>query len=319
MFSLIIPVYRNEQSIPRLLDAIAQIRSRIEGGFEAVFVVDGSPDYSSRELACRLPEYGFQACLVDLSRNFGSFAAIRAGLEMASGDHFAVMAADLQEPPELIVRFHQRLQAGDVDVVVGVRRGRSDPWLTRLLSGMFWRAYRKLVMPEIPPGGVDIFAFNRAVRDQLLAMREARSSLVAQLFWLGFRRVGVEYERLPRLEGKSAWGFRRKLDYLLDSLFAFSDLPIRLLVGLGMLSLAGALILTVVAMVSRLIGIIDVPGYTATLIVLLGFGGLNALGLGIVGIYAWRAYENTKGRALSVIRSHEVFRGREAPGTEESM
>lgn len=314
MFSLIVPVYRNQESIPRLLAAIEDIRTEINAPFEAVFVVDGSPDASAYELASRLPASGFASQLVELSRNFGSFAAIRAGLEAAAGDHYAVMAADLQEPPRLIVRFHDELARGEVDVVVGTRRTRSDPWSSRLLSSMFWGAYRRLVMPDIPPGGVDVFACNRSVRDQLLAMNEARSSLVAQLYWLGFRRADIAYDRLPRQEGRSAWGLRRKVDYLLDSLFAFSDLPIRLLVAVGALCLIGAIVLAMVALAGRLLGTIEVPGYTATLVVVLGFGGLNALGLGIVGIYAWRAYENTKGRALSVVRALRTFPGRE-PGT----
>lgn len=318
MFSLIVPVYRNQESILRLLAAIEQIRAEIEDDFEAVFVVDGSPDASAHELASRLPTSAFASRLVELSRNFGSFAAIRTGFDAAVGDHYAVMAADLQEPPELIVQFHRELARGDVDVVVGTRRTRSDPWTSRLFSGLFWGAYRRLIMPDIPSGGVDIFACNRAVRDQLLAMNEARSSLVAQLYWLGFRRTSVAYDRLPRQEGRSAWGLRRKIDYLLDSLFAFSDLPIRLLVAVGTLCLIGAVVLAMVALVGRLLGAIEVPGYTATLVVVLGFGGLNALGLGIVGIYAWRAYENTKGRALSVVRSLRTFAGREPTAKGDS-
>lgn len=311
--SLVIPVYRNQESIPRLLAAIETIRDGIGCAFEAVFVVDGSPDASSLELASRLPDCGFESRLVELSRNFGSFAAIRAGLDVAEGDHYAVMAADLQEPPELIIQFHQELSRGAADIVVGTRSGRNDPLLGRWLSGLFWRLYRRLVMPDIPPGGVDVFGCTRAVRDQLLAMKEARSSLVAQLYWLGYRRTSIPYVRLPREEGKSAWGFRRKLDYLFDSLFAFSDLPIRLLTALGVLCLLAAVALAVTALVARSLGVIDVPGYTATLVVILGFGGLNSLGLGIVGIYAWRAYENTKQRPLSIVHTSRRFPGRGSP------
>ncbi|MFA7541092.1 MAG: glycosyltransferase family 2 protein, partial [Lysobacterales bacterium] len=260
MFSLIVPVYRNEESIPRLLAAIASIRADIDDDFEAVFVIDGSPDRSAELLAQELPDCAFASRLVLLSRNFGSFAAIRAGLQAAKGEHFAVMAADLQEPPELMVQFHRELITGDVDVVVGTRRSRGDPWLSRMFSALFWSLFRRLVMPQVPPGGVDVFACNRAFRDELLGMNEARSSLIGQLYWLGFRRTTLEYDRLPRQEGRSAWGFRRKLDYLFDSLFAFSDLPIRMLIMLGFILLAIAFVFTILAVAGRLSGAIEVPG-----------------------------------------------------------
>jgi glycosyltransferase involved in cell wall biosynthesis len=317
MNSLIIPVYRNEASIPRLIAAIEGIAAASGGTFEAVFVVDGSPDRSFLVLQEALALATFESQLVLLSRNFGSFAAIRAGLEVARGDCYAVMAADLQEPPELIVDFFRVLRADEADVVVGTRRQREDPWLSRLFSSMFWTLFRRLVMPEVPPGGVDVFGCNRAFRDELLKLNEARSSLIGQLYWLGFRRTTLEYDRQRRQEGKSAWSIRRKLDYLFDSLYAFSDLPIRLLLTLGTLCLLAAAALALAAVVGRLSGMIAVPGYTATLIVVLAFGGLNALGLGIVGVYAWRAYENTKARALAIVMSRQLFsRGNDDNGLD---
>ncbi len=300
MNSLIIPVYRNAESIDRLLAAAAEMHVALNGEFEAVFVVDGSPDLSWAMLRERLPAQAFRSQLIALSRNFGSFAAIRVGLQHARGEYLAVMAADLQEPPSLALEFFHTLAAGEVDVVVGTRRSRDDPWLTRMFSAGFWGMYRKFVMPEIPSGGVDVFGCNRVFAAQLLAMHESRTSLVGQIFWLGYRRQVVDYDRQPRLEGESAWGVRRKLAYLFDSLFAFSDLPIRFLVGVGAASLMVALIIAGVAVVARLSGYIEVPGYAATLIAILGFGGFNALGLGIVGSYAWRAYENTKQRPLAI-------------------
>lgn len=300
MNSLIIPVYRNAESIDRLLAAAAEMHDALDGKFEVVFVVDGSPDQSWAMLRERLPVQVFRSQLIALSRNFGSFAAIRVGLQHARGEYLSVMAADLQEPPALALDFFRILAKGDADVVVGTRRSRDDPWLTRMFSAAFWGLYRKLVMPEIPAGGVDVFGCTRSFAEQLLAMSESRSSLVGQIFWLGFRRQVVAYDRQPRLEGKSAWGLRRKLAYLFDSLFAFSDLPIRFLVGIGAASLFIALVIACVAVAGRLSGYIDVPGYAATLVAILGFGGFNALGLGIVGSYAWRAYENTKQRPLAV-------------------
>lgn len=243
-----------------------------------------------------------------LSRNFGAFAAVRTGLAHATGQRFAVMAADLQEPPELVCQMYEALADGTADVVVGVRAARGDPWAQRVQAGLFWAFYRRWVVPQMPPGGVDIFACNRPFRDALLALEESRSSLIAQLFWLGFRRVEVSYERRPRQHGESAWSWQKKIAYLADSVFAFTDMPIRWLMLSGTLGLLAALVLGGTALFGRLSGLIHVPGYVMTLLAILFFGALNLLSLGVVGAYAWRAYENTKQRPQAVVLAVDRFR-----------
>jgi len=299
--SVIIPVYKSEASIARLIDALGAMHQALNEEMEAVFVVDGSPDLSFALLKEAIAEVGFPAQLIAHSRNFGSFAAIRTGLLAARGEYFGVMAADLQEPPELLLTFFQNLKANECDVAVGTRQGRNDPVWTRLTSALFWGLYRRLVVPEMPEGGVDVFGCNRPFRDQLVRLEESRSSLVALIFWLGFRRKLVGYARHARLEGKSAWTFRKKVDYMFDSIFAFTDYPIQLLIKIGAAGSVLSIGFALLVLVARLMGAITVPGYAATVIVVLIFGGLNLLGLGLVGTYAWRAYENSKQRPLAVV------------------
>ena len=302
-YSLVVPVYKNEANIPDLLQAIDGIREVLGEAFEAVLVVDGSPDSSHRLLADHLPKQRFVATLVDLSRNFGAFAAIRHGLGLARGDQIAVMAADLQEPPELVIDLLRQVEAG-ADVAFGTRTTRNDPPVSQALSNMYWKLYRRWVVSDVPAGGVDIFALNSKIRDCLLSMPEANSSLLAQLFWLGGRRAFVPYDRQERKIGKSAWTLRKKLAYLMDSVFSFTDLPVRLLLALGLGGTALSVILGAAVLVAKLSGTLAVPGYAATLLVVLFFGAFNALGLGIIGSYVWRAYENTKHRPLTI--SHDV-------------
>ena len=310
MLSLIIPVYRNEASIPELLAELQGLHQALAGALELVFVVDGSPDRCHELLRTLLPRTGLDATLVLLTRNFGAFAAVRMGLQQARGDTFAVMAADLQEPPELVLRMQAVLADGAVDVVVAERTLRHDPFWQRWQAALFRSLYRRYVVPEMPPGGVDIFACNRAFRDALLDLGESRSSLIAQIFWLGFRRAGVPYERQPRRHGQSAWTWRKKLAYLADSVFAFTDLPVRLLTRVGALGLLVAAVLGVVVLFGKLSGLIGVPGYAMTLIAILFFGALNLLSLGIVGTYAWRAYENTKQRPQAIALRVDRFESR---------
>lgn len=307
MISIVVPVYKNSANIEPLVAAMEALSLNIEGGMEAVFVVDGSPDDSYAQLVTRLPAARLRSQLLLLSRNFGSFAAIRAGLSAARGDSFAVLAADLQEPPALLEEFARILARADADVVFGVRTSRADPLTTTLSSRLFWGFYKRYIQPDVPAGGVDIFGCSMAVRDQILALRENNSSLVGLLFWVGFRRSFVPYERRERELGVSAWTFAKKLRYLTDSVFSFSDLPVRLLVRIGFLGVAGSLILACIIVFSKLTGLITVPGYSATVLTVVFFGALNCLGLGIIGHYVWRAFENTKGRPNFIVAAKDEF------------
>lgn len=319
LYSLVIPVYRNEGSIPSLLEAMRGLHERFGAQFEVVFVDDGGPDRSAQLLAEQLPSQPFRSQLIAHSRNFGSFAAIRTGLKEAKGQYFAVMAADLQEPPELVAEFFDRLGRGECDVVLGVRNSREDPALSSLASRCYWWAYRRWVQPEVPPGGIDVFGCNALVRDQLLQLDETNSSLVGLLLWVGFRRALVPYGRRAREHGVSAWTFAKKVKYMFDSVYAFSDLPIRLLTRAGVAAMLVAVFTALVVLIQRLRNAIPVQGYTIIVLAIMFFGGFNSLGLGIVGGYVWRAYENTKRRPVSIVRARMQFgvRGASLPTESE--
>lgn len=306
MNSLIIPIYKNAENIPHLLDDLKILNKKINN-LETVFVVDGSPDNSAELLMKLLPQAQLNAQVLLLSRNFGSFSAIRAGLAAAKGECFAVMAADLQEPPELIIDFFRALSQEPVDIVIGVRESRSDPILSRLASNIFWRWYKAMVIPEIPKGGVDVFGCNKLFRDHLLTLEESHSSLVALIFWMGFRRKEFTYTRQKRQHGKSAWTFKKKIIYLKDSIFSFTDLPIKILSWMGSIGIILSILIGISVMVAKMNHWIEVPGYTATILVIVFFAAINLLGLGIIGTYAWRTYENTKRRPSSLVMKKIIY------------
>jgi glycosyltransferase involved in cell wall biosynthesis len=306
-YSLIIPVYRNEETLDPLLAELAKIAAELGGALEVVFVVDGSPDRSLAILRERLPTAGFAAQLICLSRNFGSFAAIRMGLEAGRGPYYAVLAADLQEPPSLVVSFFRTLEAEPFEIAIGVRESRDDPFWQAFSANLFWRLYRRFVQPEVPVGGVDVFGCNRTVRDALLRLRESNSTLIGLLFWLGFRRKAISYARRPRVAGRSAWTFGRKLRYLLDSCFALTDLPVTVIMVVGLFGLATSLTLSIVVFFAWVSGAIPVAGYTPLILVMLNSFAATMLALGIMGSYIWRTFENTKGRPLYVPMTHEIF------------
>jgi len=318
MLSLVIPVYRNEENLPRLFTELEAFAASFPEPVEVVFAVDGSPDDSLRILQERLPRWAVRSQLVELSRNFGSFAAIAAGMRVARGEYMAALSADLQEPLSLVREFHRLMAAGTADVVFGHRTGRADARSSSLMSDLFWRLYRAFVVPDMPKGGVDMFGCTRAVRDVFTGMKEVNTNLIALLLWLGFRRAFVPYERQSRREGRSAWTFSRKVRYAVDSVFAFTDLPIRALLVMGAFGTAIAVVAGVTVFVGWATGHVPVLGYTPLMLVITFFGGLTALGLGITGQYVWLTLQNSRGRPPFVVRSAQAFGDAAQPRVEIS-
>ena len=308
MNSLVIPVYRNQENLDRLLSELVKLDARMRGEWEVIFVVDGSPDRCLEILRERLPQAPLRSQLLALSRNFGSFAAIAAGMEKARGENLAVMAADLQEPPELVLQFFDALQSGRADIVFGVRGKRSDPWLSEISANLFWGLYRRFVIRDMPRGGVDVFGCTREVRDQLLRLHGVDSNMIALLFWLGYRREYFVYDRLARLEGRSAWTLGRKVRYCMNSIFHFTDIPIQLLLVSGAVALVLAITASMLVLAAKLSGNIPVPGYTPIVLATLFFGALTALGLGIVGQYLWLNLQVSRRRPNYIVRSSETYR-----------
>lgn len=300
--SVVIPVYRNEDNIPDLIEALRDLQKRLGNDLEVVFVDDGSPDSSRAVIQQLTVDVPFAVQVISHSRNFGSFAAIVTGLGMARGEAIAVMAADLQEPIDLIEKFFQVLSDNSVDIVLGAREGRSDGALSSAMSNIFWAVYRSLVQPDVPRGGVDVFGCSRQVAEIICRLPEANSSLVGLLYWIGFNRVEVGYERLPRRKGQSAWNLRRRFRYLSDSMFSFTTLPISLILWVGAVGSVVALALSFSVLVAWLRGLIPEPGFTTLALIQLGSTAAILLAIGVVGTYVWRTFDNSKGRPNAIIK-----------------
>jgi glycosyltransferase involved in cell wall biosynthesis len=300
-YSIIVPVYQNEDSIPKLLINLSALSEKLNHDLEVIFVIDGSMDKSQDLLVIGCQDMKFKSQIIIHSKNFGSFAAITTGLKYDNSEYSSTYSADCQEPTSLIENFYEILEKVKVDVVFGQRLERQDNILSKIFSNLFWKIYRATIDSDMPKGGVDIFGCNRAFRNELVKLEESRSSLIALAFWLGFERRTVKYSRLAREAGKSTWTFRKKLNYFLDSLFSFTDLPIRVLLSGGAIGVILSLVLGSVILILSLYGDIKVPGYSPTVLLILFFGALNIFGIGLVGSYAWRAYENSKKRPNAVV------------------
>ena len=301
-YSLVVPVYNNADSLRDLINEITRLALSFDHDFEAIFVVDGGTDNSNDRLAELTVDLPYRTVVVEHSRNFGSFSAIRTGLHVSEGEIIAVRSADLQEPNALIEELFSTVKRGACEIALGVRQGRNDALHRRVGAGVFWSLYRRYVQPQMPKGGVDVFACTRCVRDALLELREANSSLVGLLIWLGYPFAVVPYVRLQRVHGKSEWSLDKLVDYMSDSAFAFSRTPIKVVRWLGILGTALGVLGGIVLVLLRLTGSNVETGYTPIMLAILVMGSLNLAAIGVLGSYIWRVFENTKRRPHGVVR-----------------
>ena len=298
--SIVVPVFKNEESIDRLLNRVTSLASSLVGDVEAIFVVDGSPDSSLSLLQTSLPNTTFDSKIILLSRNFGAFSAIRAGLREADGTATVVMAADLQEPISLIEELLGLVVKDGVDIAVGVRQARKDSFVSRFLSSSFWRFFNRLTTLEMPKGGVDIFALSRDARQKINEFEESSTSLVGLIYWIGFKRQEVSYLREKRAEGVSSWSLRKRINYAKDSITAFSEIPLSIFLWSGVIGALVSLLLVVVLIVRLFMNQNDDISRQLVSIGLLFVVSYLMSGLGLLGTYLWRVSDNVRKRPDSI-------------------
>jgi glycosyltransferase involved in cell wall biosynthesis len=312
-YSVVIPVYKNENTVGELFDTLEMISVELGEPVQVVFVDDGSPDNAKIHILQRAQKTNLEVRLISHTRNFGSFPAIRTGLQNATGDFIGVVSADLQEPPALLISFFKKLEDESLDIVFGSRASRSDPLINQSLSKVYWTLYRLVLNREIPNNGVDIFACRREVANVVNGLKENNTSLIGLLFWVGFKKGFQEYDRLPRREGKSSWTFKNKFKYMADSVFSFSDLPIRIIRFLGFFGTLLSLSIGFFLLFASLRGNIEVPGYAPIMLAILFSNSAVLVALGILGSYLWRTFQNTQMRPSSISyetkgeRPHEIL------------
>jgi dolichol-phosphate mannosyltransferase len=303
LVSVVVPVYFNAATLPELVERLQAVAGRLEPHeLEVVLVDDGSGDESFaviHDLAASDP----RVRALRLSRNFGSNAAILAGLTYARGDAVVVLAADLQDPPELIPQLVEACEQG-AEVVLAARRSRDDPWASALLSSIFNRLFRRLVFRDFPRGGFDFLLISRRVRGVLVELGERNSYLFGQVMWVGYERRVIEYDRGARSEGRSRWTLGKKAKYFVDAFTAFSYVPIRAASLLGFLLALAGFAYAGVVVVLRLTGAISgAPGFTTLTVLILLAAGIQLIVTGLLGEYLWRVLEESRRRPPFLVES----------------
>jgi len=302
--SIVVPVYHNAPSLADLLARFQLLADKNSDDiFEFVFVDDGSGDNSYQVLQ-ELAEQEPRIKLVKLSRNFGSNPAIMAGLMQAKGDVIVAIAADLQDPPELIHDMLVHWRDGR-KVVLAARNERDDPGLTSIIADIFYALFRRFAIKNMPKRGFDFFLIDRQVCDLINNIEEANPYLMGLILWLGFDPHVIYYKRQARQEnyGVSMWTFAKKLKYFIDSFVAFSYLPVRIASIMGFVLSFLGIIYAIIIIISRVFFGIDAEGWSSLMVVLLIVSGAQMVMIGILGEYLWRNLDETRKRPRFIIEN----------------
>ena len=305
--SIIIPCYFNEKNIPVTAKELIENEKLFpaELTFEYILVDDGSGDGTLKEILAFKKDYPEKVIAIKLAGNVGSYNAVVAGMEHATGDCTVVIAADLQDPPELMVKMYEYWKQG-FKLVIGNRQDRQESASQKFLSNTFHWIMKKIALKNIPDGGFDYVLFDKQIREKLLTMMEHNSNVFYLMTWMGYNYVNIPYNRKKREIGDTKWTIQKKIKLLIDSILSFSFFPIRAISVIGIILGIIAFLYGVYLIILRMLGNIEVEGWTALMVVLLFVSSFQMIGLGILGEYIWRGLDASRKRPLYVV--DEVYK-----------
>ena len=300
VFSLVIPVWNEEKVLPVLYERMTQVMDGTGEPWELIFVNDGSRD-ASLAIITDLNRRDPRIKVLNFSRNFGHQIAITAGSDYAEGDAVIIMDADLQDPPEVVLRLIEKWREG-YDVAYAVRTKRAgETWFKLFTASLFYRLIRSIADVDIPLDAGDFRLMDRRVVLAMRQLRERNRFMRGLSSWVGFKQIAVEYERAARFAGETKYPLRKMLRLANNAITSFSHVPLQLATYTGFTLAALSLIGILVAIVARLSGISAFSGQATTLVSVLFLGGIQLIFLGIIGEYLGRIYDEVKNRPLYII------------------
>jgi len=306
--SVIFPVYNEIENLDALIKRVHPVLEQAAlGSFEVVFVDDGSRD-GSAELLDAINQRDSRYKVVHFSRNFGHQAALQAGLDASRGRCVVLMDADLQDPPELVTQFLEKWNEG-YEVVYAVRKKRKENILKRMAYAGFYRTMKIIAEIDAPLDAGDFCLMDRRVVDTLVALRERNRFLRGLRSWVGFKQIGVEYERDARNAGEPKYTFRKLVGLALSGYVGFSSFPLRMAAWLGVSSALAGFLLAVWVILSRLLAQHVPQGWASTIAVILFVGGVQMVMLGVIGEYLGRVYDEVRQRPLYVVSTQVGISG----------
>ncbi|MEM9918843.1 MAG: glycosyltransferase family 2 protein [Bacteroidota bacterium] len=303
--SVVIPVYNEEANIDLLYQRLSGILKDLTSQYELLFVNDGSSDRSI-QLIKALSQKDPAVKFLDFSRNFGHQIAVTAGLDYTSGQAVVIIDADLQDPPELIADMYRKMKEG-FEVVYAKRKTRKgESWLKLWTARTFYRILSKITSISIPVDTGDFRMIDRKIVEILRKMPEKNKYLRGQISWIGFRQTYVEYERQERHGGETGYTYRKMIQFALDGITAYSDLPLKIVTYFGIIVSAFAFVVTIYAFYARFILRDYEPGWTSLILSVLFIGGIQMIAIGIIGEYLSRMNHNIRNRPLYIVNESNI-------------
>lgn len=300
--SIIIPCYFNEGNIPVTFPKLLENEKNFPIGteIEYVFVDDGSKDKTFDELTKIHQQYPEKVKVIKLSRNFGANNASYCGICNSTGNCCVVLAADLQDPPELIPQMYEHWLKG-YKLVLAQKTNREDSMITKLFSNTYHNLIRNYVLKNAPKGGFDLWLFDESLRNELIKMNEKNFYLPYLFIWMGYEYVSIPYTRRKREIGKSGWTLSKKIKSFIDSFVSFTYMPLRLISIVGIVLGILALIYACMIIYSKITSKIPMQGWSSIMIVLLFVSSFIMISLGIIGEYLYRTLDAARNRPNFII------------------
>ena len=316
MISVIFPTYNEQDNLSvlhsRLLDLVTTMP---EHDFEFIFVDDCSSD-ETPDILAKLKEKDQKVHVIRFARNCGSHAALAAGLNFCGGDAAIMLAADLQDPPEIISALIEQWEKG-FKVVWGVREKREgESFFTLACSRIFYFLMNRLTDVSQPPTGADVFLIDRDVVEAFKKSPEKNTSVYMLIAWLGYPQTHIPYVKEARHAGTSKWTTSKRLKLFFDSLISFSYVPLRFMSLMGAISAFLGLLYSLVVFCNAIRGI-PIQGWASLMIVVLFLGGFQMAMMGMLGEYLWRTYDETRGRPRYVIEKNTLLDDISNPNLDE--
>lgn len=300
-YSIIAPVFNESESLPELQKRITEVMTQTGEEWELVLVDDGSTDGSTGTIRA-MAKADSHIRPVIFARNFGHQIAVTAGLDYCRGDAVVIIDADLQDPPEMILEMIKKWKEG-YEVVYAVRAEREgETWFKRTTAALFYRVIFKITDVKIPLDTGDFRLLDRRVVDVMNRMRERHRFLRGMAAWVGFKQVGLPYNRAARFAGETKYPFRKMLQLALNAITSFSYFPLQVATYIGFVSAGISIVAIPFVIIERLTGSQAFIGQATTLIAVLFLGGVQLISLGILGEYIGRLYDEAKGRPLYIVR-----------------
>ena len=303
IISIIVPCHNEEEMVPIFHKEIAAVSDQLpDATIELIFVNDGSKDDTLAKMK-QVAALDERVHYISFSRNFGKEAALVAGLRHATGDYVAVMDADLQDPPEMLVEMFALIRTGEYDCI-GTKRidRKGEPPIRSFFARQFYQLINRISDTEIVDGARDYRLMTRQMVDAVLEMTEYNRFSKGIFSWVGFETKYLPYENQERVAGQTTWSFWSLLKYSLDGIVAFSEAPLAIAALTGVLSFAVAILAALILTVRTLVFGNATSGWTSLIVIILGMGGLQLLCLGILGKYLGKTFMETKRRPLYILK-----------------